>query len=166
MIAHHEYGDTHSNSISVDIQIPSPIFPELLTLFSNTNDPDTNGKFDLTWSDSDNADNYSVYLFTKPITEINGSLVKLKSQTTDLHYLIQGLSEGVYYFIVETKNENGETLSDSIQIRVKFNGVNSNVPPGGTISGYHSILVLSLISLFLVILNVRRLIFKNCFFFN
>lgn len=93
--------------------------PGYFYLYSNAEYPDNDGNFDLFWTAANRAVNYSVYQYSKFITEINGSLTHLASEITHLALPLSGYSDGIYYFIVVAHNENGDTMSNCIKVYVK-----------------------------------------------
>ena len=92
--------------------------PGDFTLSSDANTPDTNGSFNLTWTSSYGATNYSVYQYSGYITQINGSLTPLASEITDLSLALSGFSDGNYYFIVVAQNKYDFSLSNCITVVV------------------------------------------------
>jgi len=115
--AHNELGYTLSTCISVTVEI---IPPGSFNLNSNAGSPDTDGIFSLTWTSSKGADNYSVYTYNHPITEINISLTILAYQNASSPYAISGLLNGNYYYIAVAYNMSGITLSNILHIKVKI----------------------------------------------
>lgn len=113
--AHNDRGETLSNSHYVDVERPNP---GPFTLTSDADTPDSDGEFNLIWSNSEGVDNYSVYGYTEYITEINKSHILLADQMFGNFKAVDGLSEGQYYFIVEAHNESGQTLSNCLSILV------------------------------------------------
>ncbi|MFX0073171.1 MAG: hypothetical protein ACFFAO_18995, partial [Candidatus Hermodarchaeota archaeon] len=105
----------------VTVQLPAP---GNFTLSSDADSPDIDGAFNLIWTDSEGANNYSLYMFDKDITEINESLTLLANQTAISPFPISGLSEGEYYFAVVAYNNTGETMSNTEYVLVQF------LPPG------------------------------------
>jgi len=99
-----------------------PILPGPFTLSSDAGSPDTDGSFTLTWTPSNFADNYSLYVYSSLITEINGSLTLLLDEVTDLSYGASGYSDGTYYFLVVAKNGNGNTNSNNVIVNVEIPG--------------------------------------------
>jgi hypothetical protein len=91
--------------------------PKPFTLSSDADSPDTDGLFLLNWTISVGADNYSIYMHTGPITEINGSVSNITSGLTDLNYSMS-LGSGTYYFLVQSYNETGFTDSNQIMVIV------------------------------------------------
>ncbi|MFX1374956.1 MAG: hypothetical protein ACFFA0_04020 [Promethearchaeota archaeon] len=114
VVAYNTYGEFLSNCIIVVVGLA----PEIFTLSSNADTPDTDGSFMLTWTSSDRATNYSVYRYFDYITEINGSLTLLAEEITDLSLPLSEYSDGTYYFIVVAYNTYGETLSNCIIVVV------------------------------------------------
>jgi len=72
------------------------------------------GAFNLSWTGSKGADNYSVYMSNKKITYINKELDLLAYQTSTSSLSISGLKEGDYYFTVVAYNKTGETMSSNV----------------------------------------------------
>ncbi len=118
IVAQNGNGNTSSNNVLVTIDIPAP--PSPFTLSSNAGSPDEDGVFDFTWDSSYKADNYSLYVYSSLITDINGSLTLLLDEVTDLSYDASGYSDGTYFFAVVAKNTIGTTLSNNIEVVVEF----------------------------------------------
>jgi hypothetical protein len=97
-----------------------PILPGLFSINSDADDPDIDGIFDIIWSPSAYVDNYSLYVYSSLITEINGSLTLLLDEVTDLSYEASGFSDGTYYFLVVAKNGNGNTNSSNLVVNVEI----------------------------------------------
>ncbi len=93
--------------------IPAPF-----TLSSDAKTPDTDGAFILTWTSSAIAENYTVYRHSSYITVINGSVILLEDEITELSLMVSNLTDGTYYFIVVAYNFNEETQSNCIKITV------------------------------------------------
>lgn len=109
IVAYNETGETMSNLEHVSIAGPGPF-----SLTSSAETPyDTDGNFDLIWTKSERADNYSVYRHTSKITAINESLTLLANQTVLSKYSISGLDSGQYYFAVVAHNKLGSTISSN-----------------------------------------------------
>lgn len=153
VVANNTAGQTLSNYIDVTVSIP----PEDFVLSSNAGDPDADGIFTLTWTSSSRANNYSVYLYSSYITEINGSLTILIDETGDLTLPLTGYTNGTYYFIVVAHNDYGDTLSNCIYITVAI------PPPEPTITeipGYeliYVIMVVSIISTIIIVKNRKKI---------
>ncbi|MFX1238967.1 MAG: ABC transporter substrate-binding protein, partial [Promethearchaeota archaeon] len=111
VVAHNDYGETLSNCFIVVItsnseeDVPGPF-----VLYSNdAGDPDTDGDFNLVWTDSSGAQNYSIYEDDQLISSIHGGLTLLANQNGTSPHSLSGYSSGSYYFIVVAHNEYGET---------------------------------------------------------
>ena len=133
--------------------------PDPFTLSSDAETPDTDGSFNLTWTSSALADNYSVYHHYSYITEINGSLTLLADEITELSLILSNYLNGSYYFIVVAHNNNGDTLSNCIKIIVEIppqgdgdgdGGGNENIP------GYPVYLLIIFIVLFTFLLIKKK----------
>ncbi len=113
ILAFNQYGNSTSNTIQVNIGlIPLGFILNLIDV------PDNDGNFDLTWTASSGASNYSIYQYSGFITEINGSLILLENEITDLSLTLSEYSDGTYYFIVVAYNDYGDTLSNCITVVV------------------------------------------------
>jgi branched-chain amino acid transport system substrate-binding protein len=116
VVAYNETGERmSSNYIHVNIPGPGPF-----DLSHNADEPDTDGNFDLAWTESERADNYSVYRHKSKITSINESAILLANQTTQLSFSVTELSNGKYYIAVAAYNEMGYTLSNWVYIKVQL----------------------------------------------
>ncbi|MFX1568623.1 MAG: hypothetical protein ACFFCV_09665 [Promethearchaeota archaeon] len=124
------------------------LLPYAFTLSTNATDPDTDGIFDLEWTNSVFAEDYSIYEYSSYISEINGSLTPIALDTTNMTKHLSGYSTGEYYFIAVAENMAGLTLSNCIHITV-------TLPSPGGIPGY-SIFVLLLAGLSISIVILKR----------
>ncbi len=97
--------DCVGNEISDNIYNPETFFLE-----SDSGEFDADGTFTLTWTVSQNADNYTLYQ--------NGGI--LAEGLTVTEYNIIDLSPGTYEFYVKAFNINGEVDSNTIKVIVKF----------------------------------------------
>ncbi len=150
VVAHNEIGDTLSNCIEIIISLA---LPGSFTLLSTADDPDDDGEFELVWSSSSGAVNYSVYQYDKFITEINGSLTLLANETTDITLPLSGFTNGTYYFIVSANNLYGYTLSDCIEVEVAIPPVKEKKDQ--VVPGYNGFMFIAFISLASIILIFR-----------
>lgn len=116
VVAYNETGETMSSN-DVHVNIPGP---EPFTLSSTAGNPDTDGKFELVWTPSARAENYSVFRCSNNIITINDSLTLFANQTAQSPFSISGLSNGRYYFAVAAYNEMGYTLSNNVYITIKL----------------------------------------------
>jgi len=119
VVAYNETGQKFSNSVHISVQLP---FPGDFILSSNADDPDTDGIFNLSWTNSVGANNYSVYKSLSSISEINWSHYRLARQTALSPFLINELLSGKYYYVIVAYNEDGETLSNDVVVVVQFDG--------------------------------------------
>ncbi|MFX1479426.1 MAG: Ser-Thr-rich GPI-anchored membrane family protein [Promethearchaeota archaeon] len=92
--------------------------PGPFTLSSNAGAPDKDGNFDLSWTTSFKADEYSIYNYTSYITKINGSVTLLADEITNFNFGVSGLLDGTYYYITVAHNQYGDTLSNCIKVDV------------------------------------------------
>ncbi|TFG24362.1 MAG: hypothetical protein EU533_02200 [Promethearchaeota archaeon] len=110
--------------------------PGLFTLTSTADDPDPDGAFDLAWTTSSLADNYSIYSYNAPITNSNiNDATLLGSGYTELQYSISGLTNGTYYYTILSLNEYGQEISNCISIVVEIpptNGGQAKIPFGNS----------------------------------
>ncbi|MBD3195607.1 MAG: hypothetical protein GF317_11155, partial [Candidatus Lokiarchaeota archaeon] len=114
--ARNDVGDTLSNNILVDIQI----IPGPLSLTSNATNPDQDGNFTLSWTESEKADNYTLYTHNNYITHINESLTTILDQTNDLELFFSINTSGSYYYIVQAFNENGNSTSNCLKVTLEL----------------------------------------------
>jgi len=91
---------------------PDP--PGEFSLETNTGNHDKDGKFNLSWTNSEGADNYSIYMSNKNITYISKKFDLLVYQTSASSFSISGLKEGDYYFVIVAYNKTGETMSTNV----------------------------------------------------
>lgn len=110
-------------------QLNYPILPGTVSLSSDADSPDTDGIFDVSWSTSEFTDNYSLYRSSSVITVIDGSVTLLLDEDTDLSYEASGYSDGNYYFVVMSKNGNGDTMSSNLMVNVEIPTNGGDEPP-------------------------------------
>ncbi|MGQ4875445.1 MAG: glycosyl hydrolase family 18 protein [Promethearchaeia archaeon] len=118
VVAHNESGDTLSNNVFINVSLP-------LDLNSNAGNPDRDGDFDLFWDVVASADNYTLYSYNHPISEINGSLIIVQEGLKTNSYSITNIANNtILYYIVVAKNKFGNFSSNYIKISVIYG------PPG------------------------------------
>jgi len=154
VVANNAAGQTLSNYIDVTIGIPPS---EDFVLSSNAGDPDADGNFTLNWTSSSRANNYSVYLYSSYITEINGSLTILIDETGDLTLPLTGYTNGTYYFIVVAHNDYGDTLSNCIYITVAIPPPEPTIPEIPGYELFYVIMVISIISTIIIVKNRKKI---------
>ncbi len=119
--AYNATGERLSDNVYVDVERPKP---GNFTLTTNADVPvDTDGFFNLNWTVSEGADNYSVFNYNSFITQINDSVTNLLNQTTPSPFPITEPTDGDYYYVVMAYNGTGETLSNNVYVKVRH-------PPG------------------------------------
>jgi len=117
-------GKTTSNDTGYDIfLLKNPPYPSEFDLSSDTSSLDADGTFTLSWTESIDADNYSVYQSNNYITQIDGSVSHLEIGNTNRTHLVTNLAEGPYYFMVVAFNIYGNTSSNNLHVTVQY-------PPG------------------------------------
>ncbi len=145
VVAENDYYATKSNCIEVNVYIQQP--PEPFTLNTDADTPyDSDGAFNLSWTESSGAVNYSVYQHSHSITEINGSLIILTEEITERELPLSGYSNGIYYFIVVACNEYGDTRSNCISVIILYEG-------GGGIPGFDLLFIIGTIGITLIMLK-------------
>ncbi|MFX1257866.1 MAG: hypothetical protein ACFFAN_08410 [Promethearchaeota archaeon] len=122
VVAYNETGNTLSNCIQINVQLPTDAF----SLYSNADNPDDDGDFALNWDDSVGADNYSVYVSNSFITIIDGTCTEIATEIQATTLPISGLGSGIYYYVVVAYNETGSTLSNCIQINIQLPSENGD----------------------------------------
>lgn len=115
-----EPGDTNPYGIALERY---HVYPEPFTFSSTAGDPDNDGEFDLNWGSPIEADNFSIYRHTSPITEINNSLHVSASYVEGSSHHLSGLSNGTYYYkVVAFNSEGNRTSSNYVEILVNVSG--------------------------------------------
>jgi len=131
-VAYNDFGNTMSNCINVTVAIteppPPPDPPGDFVISSSANNPDKDGKFTLNWTISNGANNYSVYVYSSYITEINGSLILLLEEADTLSLPISIVANGTYYFVAVAYNDVGNRISNCISVTVAI--TDFSLPPG------------------------------------
>lgn len=102
--------------------------PNDFTFSIQADTPDTDGIFNLSWSESVNADKYSIFHYDKEIEQINDSLDLVEGDITepyewDNQYQISGVATGTHYYKIAAYNEYGYTVSVCRSVIV-------SLPPG------------------------------------
>jgi hypothetical protein len=114
VVAFNGSGHSISNCISVDVQI----VPQSFILSTNARNPDTDGNYDLFWTQSLGANYYNVYSSDQYIFDINHTITLLQSGIVDLNYSISSQPYREYYHIVVAFNEYGNASSNNVYINV------------------------------------------------
>jgi len=122
------YGNLSSNCISVEVEIAiTP--PEAFELFSNAENPDKDGNFNLHWDISNYAENYSLYWDDALITNVNDANL-IVAGNINRTYDIFGKPDGKYYFIVMAFNVRGNQTSNCLEIIVQLDSNGGNQDTG------------------------------------
>jgi len=151
VVSYNETGQKFSNNLHITVQLPPP---GNFILSSLADDPDTNGEFYLSWTDSDRAENYSVYTYNKSISEINGSLISLAYQTALSPFSVTQLSNGKFYYVVVAYNEEGQTMSNNVHVTIQIpetgNGDTTAIP------GYNLFFLLGILSVVVILISKKK----------
>ncbi|MHA1671027.1 MAG: DUF4350 domain-containing protein [Promethearchaeota archaeon] len=133
--------------------------PKAFSLSSDADAPDDDGMFNITWTVSSEATEYNIYQHSSFITELTGAETLIGGGVTTNSHPLTGLTNGTYYYIIESTNDYGNTLSNCIEVKVEIppSPPNPGPPPGG-IPGYE---LISLISTMLIIMGVLTLALKK-----
>ena len=113
--AYNEYGNMSSNCIKVRVIYP----PQNFALLENEQLPDTDGKVNLTWTESIGANNYSIYSHHSYIHEIDNNGTLVYEGLTNQSYLIEGLENQDIYYIIISENLGGQAQSNCIKVKVR-----------------------------------------------
>ncbi|MGV9141349.1 MAG: hypothetical protein ACOC1X_00260 [Promethearchaeota archaeon] len=120
-------GTTLSNVIEITVEIipeaPVPK-PGSFLAFSDAGNPDTDGKFNLTWTPASGANYYNIFMGNNPITEDNlDNAVKIAEniQPTDgeMRFEITE-TNGSYFYSIVAYNEGGYSISNYVYVRVNI----------------------------------------------
>ncbi|MFX1502910.1 MAG: hypothetical protein ACFFDH_18260 [Promethearchaeota archaeon] len=123
--------------------------PSIFTLSTDAKSPDSDGMFDLIWTESEGTETYSVYRHSSYISIINSSVNLLQSGLTTPLLNLTGYASGTYYFIIEAENEVGSCLSNCLSVEVQ-------ITSGGGIPFGNFYLIFSLIGVVGLIIYIRR----------
>ncbi|MFX0001043.1 MAG: ABC transporter substrate-binding protein [Candidatus Hodarchaeota archaeon] len=104
----------------------SHLLPGDFILDSDADDPDPNGTFNLNWTNSNGADNYSLYMAYEPITYVSKIYTELAKQNAISPFPVSGLFIGDYYFVCVAYNETGQKFSNILHVVVQL----PSYPPG------------------------------------
>ena len=117
IIAFNEFGNSSSNCIKINV---SRTIPGNFILSSDADDPDIDGDYELTWTDSELAMNYSLYQHSQYIIEINGSVTMVDEGLTIRNYNFNDVGNGTYFYKVVAFNVNGNRSSNCIRVDIEL----------------------------------------------
>ncbi|MFX1501056.1 MAG: hypothetical protein ACFFDH_08850, partial [Promethearchaeota archaeon] len=124
VVAYNETGERLSNNIHVEVHYPPGQFSlssDAEVLVGTDVFVDTDGNFNLTWTNSSRAISYSVFQSFDNITMIDGSLTAITiGYNTSLSIEVTGLEIGLYYYIVQAYNGYNYTLSNCIEVNIQY----------------------------------------------
>ena len=91
-------------------------------LTSDAESSEFDNSFNLSWTNSYGADNYSILYYNHFIYEFNNSLFILINQSAISPYKVQmpNMNEETLYFVIIAYNESGYTLSNCISVYFDF----------------------------------------------
>jgi WD40 repeat protein len=92
--------------------------PNNFTLSTDTGNASYSGNFNLIWTESEGANNYTIYTYDYPITQINYSLTPLERNYKQHNYSINGLQNGTYYYAIVAHNQFGNTTTNCVNVTV------------------------------------------------
>ncbi len=95
-------------------------YPSRFDLAHNATNPDIDGTFTLSWSESLDAKNYTLYQSNSAISEVNSSTNKIIEGNTNRTVTFNNLGESIYYYIAVAHNDFGNTTSNLINITVQY----------------------------------------------
>ena len=110
--------------------------------------------FNLSWTPSDGADNYSIYVSNSPISIININCTKIKDNITNLSYEISNNVSGSYYYVAVAYNESGNTLSNNVNIKILSPLASSSSGDSDDVDSYPMIVSINILILILVIISI------------
>ncbi len=115
LVAFNRYGNSSSSYLSINVHLTPLLY----------NDFQVNYMYHshfkeiiLTWTNSPNVDNYSIYKSKKYITGINDDLTLVESGLKKNSFNITQVEEGIFYYIVVAYNEFGYSISNCASIRL------------------------------------------------
>lgn len=115
---------------------------------------DEDGKFNLIWSESAEADNYSIYRSQDYITEVDETLICMAYQNATTPYPINmSQFQGDFYFLTVAHSKSGITLSNCIHAQIK------EPSPSDVISYGYFFLVFTAVPI-IILLTFRKKKFK------
>ena len=105
VVAFNEYGNIESNLVNITVQCP----PGAFNLSHDADVPDKDGTVNFTWSASQGADRYDLYL--------NSSLYE--GNITDTSFIVYNLNTNDYSVTVRAINDAGQRTSNEVVIIIR-----------------------------------------------
>ncbi len=132
--------------------------PGALILSTNAENPDDNGMFNLSWTSSIRANNYSLYRSnTSCIIDIEAETPWIETLSNN-SINIGPLSDGEYYFLIVARNNIGNETSNCLTIIVEYP---ITPPPNGgeppVIPGFNLIILLTSVVIVIHTILIKRL---------
>ena len=133
-VAFNANGNRTTKCLWVDVEIGPP---GAFSLNHDATNPDFDDSFNLIWTSSISASNYTIYNCTIEITTYNSSVDKLHEGLSNNSYLIQGMGEGTHFFTVVAFNPQGNYSSNCVNITIQYSPnnftLNSTADPIDTV---------------------------------
>lgn len=94
--------------------------PDTFIVTDNATDPDSDGSFTISWSESLGAENYSLFQSNITITNPDSNTIKIVEGNINKTVSFNSIEEGTYYYIVVGYNKYGNISSNVINITVQY----------------------------------------------
>lgn len=136
--------------------------PGALTLSTNAENPDDDGNFNLSWTFSIRASNYSLYRST------TSCIIDIEAETPWIETLsnnsieVGPLSDGEYYFLIVARNQIGNETSNCLTIMVEYPIIpplNGGEPP--VIPGFNLVTLIASVAIVIHLILVKKLKMKK-----
>jgi surface protein len=92
--------------------------PGNTTISTDAGNPDRDGSFTISWTETYVTTNYTLYTHTSPITDVNESLTVLLNESAELSYDVIDASHETHYYAILGRNPHKDILSDSFVVFV------------------------------------------------
>jgi hypothetical protein len=124
-----EEDSTEYNYFSMPMKGWTPLSNPILNDISP--DPDTDGNILVNWNDDSGVENWTVYRHSSEVTVLNlDAATKVVSGLTDSQYNDTGLTDGTYWYAVESIDSIGVSyLSNSVSVTVEIPSTGTTTPP-------------------------------------
>ena len=100
---------------------------KILRIYSDADDPDVDGSFNIYWNYLTGAQNYSLYSHSSYISTINDSVPLIESGIIQNNYAVSVPDNITYYFKVIGLGKNNNISSNCIKVKVVEEDINPNV---------------------------------------